>query len=86
MRHFPQYKFGIMGALDGLTVLMCVVGGAFTSGPAQLVLGQAVMPVTLALATAFLGQRFVLPSWCYDRIVVGFIFCSIWEPQSLLLV
>lgn len=57
MRNFPKYNFAVMGLMDGLLCLMCVVGGAFTSGPAQLVLGQAVIPVTLGLATVILGQR-----------------------------
>lgn len=57
MRKFPKHNFAIMGLMDGLSCLMCFVGGAFTSGPTQLVLGQAVIPVTLIAASVLLGQR-----------------------------
>eukprot|EP00808_Paulinella_micropora_P021148 g9383.t1 len=58
MRAFPQYKFFIMGAADGLASLLMLFGGVHTSGSMQALLGTAVIPITMLMSRCLLGHRY----------------------------
>ncbi|KAJ1452690.1 hypothetical protein M885DRAFT_526018 [Pelagophyceae sp. CCMP2097] len=51
-------QLSIMGWLDCASSLLSCVGGAATSGDAQTVLNQALIPMTLAMSGALLGSRY----------------------------
>lgn len=51
-------KFGMMGIFDGLSGTLMVLGGVHTSGNMQVLLTQAVIPITMFLSIAFIGKRF----------------------------
>eukprot|EP00930_Biecheleria_cincta_P034683 TRINITY_DN23939_c0_g1_i1.p1 TRINITY_DN23939_c0_g1~~TRINITY_DN23939_c0_g1_i1.p1 ORF type:complete len:506 (+),score=66.22 TRINITY_DN23939_c0_g1_i1:174-1691(+) len=51
-------KFGFMGIFDGLSGTFMVLGGVHTSGTLQVMLGQAVIPLTLLLSALLLGKRY----------------------------
>lgn len=63
---YPKHDFAFMGLMDGLSSLMCIIGGAFTSGPAQLTLAQFGIPVSLILASVILKQRYV----CINSLII----------------
>lgn len=51
-------KFALMGVFDGLSGTFMVLGGVHTSGTLQVMLGQAVIPLTLLLSALLLGKRY----------------------------
>lgn len=51
-------KFGFMGVFDGLSGTFMVLGGVHTSGTLQVMLGQAVIPLTLLLSALLLNKRY----------------------------
>jgi len=61
-RSFPWWKFAIMGTLDASAGLLMTFGGAHTSGPMQLLLSQAAIPMTM------------LFSWIVSLEALAFIF------------
>ncbi|KAF4711075.1 hypothetical protein FOZ63_030383, partial [Perkinsus olseni] len=54
----PQYKFAIMGLLDGLGTLFSSIGGPSTPGQFQTVLNQTLIPVTMICSSLVLGTTY----------------------------
>lgn len=51
-------KFAIMGLCDGLSGTLMVLGGVHTSGTMQVLLSQAVIPLTMVFSLSMIGKRF----------------------------
>ncbi|CAE7551499.1 crtp1 [Symbiodinium necroappetens] len=51
-------KFALMGVFDGLSGTFMVLGGVHTSGTLQVLLGQAVIPVTMMLSVMLLRKQY----------------------------
>ncbi|KAF4672682.1 hypothetical protein FOL47_000235 [Perkinsus chesapeaki] len=58
----PQYKFAIMGLLDGLGTLLSSIGGVSTPGQFQTVLNQTLIPVTMVCSALVLGTTYSMKS------------------------
>ncbi|KAF4649298.1 hypothetical protein FOZ61_005236 [Perkinsus olseni] len=58
----PQYKFAIMGLLDGLGTLFSSIGGPSTPGQFQTVLNQTLIPVTMICSSLVLGTTYNIKS------------------------
>ncbi|CAE8600933.1 unnamed protein product, partial [Polarella glacialis] len=51
-------KFAWMGFFDGLSGTFMVLGGVHTSGTMQVLLSQAVIPITMVLSSLLLRKRY----------------------------
>lgn len=55
---FPKYRFLSIGSLDSLSGIMMILGGIHTSGTTQVVLQQAIIPITLLASVLILRARY----------------------------
>jgi len=70
-------KFAIMGLFDGISGTLMVLGGVHTSGTMQVLLSQAVIPLTIAFSVAMLGKKFhILQHMGATIIVVGIVLAN----------
>eukprot|EP00933_Yihiella_yeosuensis_P027625 TRINITY_DN2152_c2_g1_i1.p1 TRINITY_DN2152_c2_g1~~TRINITY_DN2152_c2_g1_i1.p1 ORF type:complete len:519 (+),score=71.45 TRINITY_DN2152_c2_g1_i1:138-1694(+) len=51
-------KFAMMGAFDGISGTLMVLGGVHTSGVLQVLLSQAAIPFTMVLSVLLIGKRY----------------------------
>eukprot|EP00429_Kryptoperidinium_foliaceum_P062615 CAMPEP_0176075630 /NCGR_PEP_ID=MMETSP0120_2-20121206/37802_1 /TAXON_ID=160619 /ORGANISM="Kryptoperidinium foliaceum, Strain CCMP 1326" /LENGTH=480 /DNA_ID=CAMNT_0017409337 /DNA_START=58 /DNA_END=1497 /DNA_ORIENTATION=+ len=71
------FKFAMMGVFDGLSGTMMVLGGVHTSGTMQVLLSQAVIPMTIVFSVALLRKRYhLLQHSGAAIIVVGIILAK----------
>ncbi|CAJ1379208.1 unnamed protein product, partial [Effrenium voratum] len=76
-------KFAVMGVFDGLSGTFMVLGGVHTSGTLQVLLGQAVIPVTLFLSVILLQKQYhILQYVGAATIVLGIIFDKVVEGSG----
>ncbi|CAE7292392.1 crtp1 [Symbiodinium pilosum] len=67
-------KFALMGVFDGLSGTFMVLGGVHTSGTLQVLLGQAVIPVTMMLSVLLLRKQYhVLQYLGATTIIMGIV-------------
>jgi len=77
MRIFPWWKFFVMGLLDAVCGYFVVIGGISTSGPMQQLLNQAIIPVTMIGAFAFLKERYSMIQIGGSLLIVGGVIISL---------
>eukprot|EP00913_Durusdinium_trenchii_P012009 g11282.t1 len=76
-------KFAMMGVFDGLSGTLMVLGGVHTSGTLQVLMGQAVIPVTMLLSVILLRKQYhVLQYLGATTIVMGIVLDKVVTPTS----
>mmetsp|Transcript_129837 Transcript_129837/g.258996 ORF Transcript_129837/g.258996 Transcript_129837/m.258996 type:complete len:475 (-) Transcript_129837:9-1433(-) len=51
-------KYAVMAIFDGLSGTLMVLGGVHTGGTLQVMLGQAIIPVTMFMSAIMVGKRY----------------------------
>ncbi|CAL1138672.1 unnamed protein product [Cladocopium goreaui] len=84
--HVTVKKFAIMGVFDGLSGTFMVLGGVHTSGTLQVLMGQAVIPVTMLLSVLLLRKQYhILQYVGATTIVLGIVLDKarrLWGAQG----
>eukprot|EP00434_Breviolum_minutum_P024620 symbB.v1.2.021741.t1/scaffold1878.1/size97411/2 len=76
-------KFAIMGVFDGLSGTCMVLGGVHTSGTLQVLMGQAVIPVTMLLSVLLLQKQYHLFQYVgATTIVLGIVLDKVLTPTG----
>jgi len=76
-------KFAIMGVFDGLSGTFMVLGGVHTSGTLQVLMGQAVIPVTMLLSVLLLRKQYhILQYVGATTIVLGIVLDKVMTPSG----
>jgi len=76
-------KFAIMGVCDGVCGTLMVLGGVHTSGTMQVLLSQAVIPLTMAFSLVFGGKSFhLMQQFGAAVIVLGIVLAKVGSGGS----
>jgi small basic protein len=76
-------SFAIMGMFDSLSGVLQVLGGSHTSGTAQVMLSQFVIPCTLLTSVVWLGKKFHFVQYLgAAAIVLGIVLAKLHSPSS----
>ena len=58
LRRFPQRKFVVMALIDALSSALMLIGGTYTPGSTQVILGQTSVPISMLLTFICLRVRY----------------------------